>query len=273
MHRSASRKAEALATDGAASALASFKSGAAMVCRPLTRWDLTDVKQKTHAANASPWIAMLASGATALALLAFSAPAHADSVKFGARGGSLGYGVEAGVQPHKRFVVRASIMQAEVNLEETFSDIDYDFTLDLGAAGVQADFYPLFGGIYLTAGVFANDNALSLIAVPTEGITLGPTTYTPAEVGTLTADVAFADVATYLGAGWTIKLPALPIETFFEAGAYFQGAPDISYLATGLAATDPQFLADLDTEAQELEEELSILETYPSVNLGLRLTF
>lgn len=226
-------------------------------------------------AEAHSIMTILKAAAAAIAALTMTAPVLADmpDFKFGGRGGTLGYGLEAGVQPHKRVVVRASITQAQVNLSETFDDIDYDLTLDLGAAGVQLDVYPLFGGIYVTGGVFSNDNTVDLTATPSEGIEIGSTTYTPEEVGTLVGAVTFEDVATYLGLGWTVNFAVLPFESFIEAGAYFQGAPDVSYVATGLLAADPDFLADLDAEATQVEEDLSMLEVYPKLNVGLRFSF
>ncbi len=203
----------------------------------------------------------------------FATSAHADLIKVGGRGGTLGYGGEAGLQLHKRFVLRGSMTRAEINLEETINDIDYDAEIDLGAMGVQADIYPLAGGFYLTGGYFINGNEASLRATPSEGITLGDTVYTPEEVGTLVGDVTFDDTAYFAGLGLTTRIPATPIETFFEGGVYFQGAPEVTYTASGLVANDPTFLADLDAEAAEVQDELAILETYPAINIGLRLSF
>ncbi len=215
------------------------------------------------------WRSVAAGAAMTLA----ATGAHADLIKVGGRGGTLGYGGEVGLQLHKRFVVRGSVTGAEINIEETINDIDYDASIELGAMGVQADIYPFIGGFYVTGGFFLNENQASLTATPSEGIAIGDTVYTPEEVGTLVGDVTFDDTAYFAGLGLTSRIPATPIETFVEGGVYFQGAPEVQYTASGLIANDPAFLADLDAEAAEVEDELAILETYPAINIGLRLSF
>ncbi len=202
-------------------------------------------------------------------------PALADdpNFKFGARAGTLGFGPEIGVQLHKRINVRASFTGAEINAVETIDGIEYDANLRLGASGAQIDIFPMFGGVYVTLGGYANDNAIELTAVPVDDVQVGDTVYTAGQVGELLGDVAFDQFAGYAGLGWTGRLPMTAVETFIEAGAYFQGAPQVDYVATGLLSADPNFLADVTLEAEALEDELSILETYPSVNAGLRIRF
>lgn len=227
----------------------------------------------------------LSLGAAALVGMAFTTPSFAGdrNVKFGARAGTWGYGGEVGLQLHKRFNVRAVMSGAQVNVIEELDDIEFDITADLGAAGVQADLFPLFAGVYLTGGVFSNASNVTLTAMPNEGLTLGPfdingveipaVTYTAEEVGRLDGTIEFEDVATYVGLGWTGRVPLTMLELFAEGGAYFQGDAVVRYEASGLAAQDPQFLADLAAEAQLVEDELNQFGFTPAVNLGLRLRF
>lgn len=215
------------------------------------------------------WLAVVA----AATLASPAAFADIENFKLGARAGTLGYGAEAGVQLHKRVNLRASVTGAKINAEETFDGIEYSVNMTLGATGVQLDLFPLIGGVYLSGGVFSNENEVAFTAVPDTTIQIGDTVYTGADVGQLIGDVTFDDYATYAGLGWTSRMPLLPIETFFEAGAYFQGAPQLDYVATGVATSTPGFLEDLNAEAAEIEDELSQLEFYPVANIGLRLRF
>ena len=211
--------------------------------------------------------------ASTVALAASPAFGDDQNVKFGGRIGTLGYGVEGGFQLHKRINVRASLSGAEINFNETIEGIDYKVTATTGASGAQIDLFPAFFGIYITGGLYSNDNSIELSATPEQGIQIGGTTYTPEQVGRLDGTVTFEDVAPYAGLGWTGKLPFTMIETFFEGGAYFQGAGEIEYVASGLLSEDPGFMADLDAEAAEIQEELSKYEVYPAINIGMRISF
>jgi len=43
--------------------------------------------------------------------------------------------------------------------------------------------------------------------------------------------------------------------------------------ATGLLAQDPGFLADLEVERQQLENEMEDLKAYPVVSIGFNFNF
>lgn len=54
-----------------------------------------------------------------------------------------------------------------------------------------------------------------------------------------------------------------------ELGVLFQGAPNVT-----LTSTNPSVRQnDLDTEARQIEEDLSTLKTYPVVSFGLSYQF
>lgn len=211
----------------------------------------------------------------AISSVLFLPHAGADdrNIKFGARAGTLGYGAEVGIQLHKRLNVRGVMTGAEVNVIQEFEGLEYDATLQLGGSGVQLDLFPLLGGFYVSGGIFSNDNHVTAVVMPTEGITLGPTVYTPADVGRLDASIEVDDTATYLGAGWTGKVPFTMLEMYAEGGAYFQGEAIVRYEASGLLADDPNFLADLSAEADTVSEQLNQLGFYPAAHVGVRLRF
>ena len=84
----------------------------------------------------------------------------------------------------------------------TEDGISYDVELELEGTTLALDWHP-FGGIFrLTGGIIRNGNQVTGDAQLTGNVTIGATTYTPAQVGTLNADIGFDDNAGYLGVGW-----------------------------------------------------------------------
>ena len=210
---------------------------------------------------------MLAIGAPALAM---DTGAGASA---GARAGSLGYGPEGRLQLTDRIAMRVSVTQANFAMDEVIDEIAYDLDMELGAGGAQFDYYPFKRGLYASFGLFSNSNSATLIGTPDQPTTIGTTVYQPAEIGVISGEVLFDDVATFAGLGVSSAVLRSRIEMYAEAGAYFQGAPQLTYSASGLLAFNEAFLADLDAEAAKVEDDLSVLEVYPAASIGMRVRF
>jgi hypothetical protein len=58
-----------------------------------------------------------------------------------------------------------------------------------------------------------------------------------------------------------------------DFGVLLQGDPKVSVTADGLLATDPTFLANLETERSQLADEVDVLKAYPVVSLGVNFNF
>ena len=73
-----------------------------------------------------------------------------------------------------------------------------------------ADIYPFpSSAFHLTAGLYINNNTLEGKGTTSGNYDIGNTTYSGAQVGTLTADVEVGDFSPYLGLGWdtTLDIP------------------------------------------------------------------
>ena len=202
-----------------------------------------------------------------------TATAQADGgLMAGGKISTLGAGGELGLALSDHLTLRASATAFSYDFSETLDDIDSDLELDLGAIGAQLDVHPFANGFFLTGGAFSNLNEITTRAMPSNPVEIGDTVYQPAEIGVIEGVGTFDETVGYLGLGhvwghqdgWQFAA---------EAGAYFQGAPTITYEATGLLANDPGFLADLEAEAASAQSDLENFDTYPVVSLALRRRF
>ena len=211
---------------------------------------------------------------TTLTLLTALAPAYAFAVEpawVGARAGSNGVGGEFGVRIAPTLVLRGVVQGYDYGYDQSIDGIKYDGELKLGSYGAQLDWRPPVVPLYLTAGVFANNNEFALTATPASNVVIGNTAYTPAQVGTLNTKATFDDVAYFVGAG--LKLELGPLETALEAGVYTQGKPKVDYTATGILAANPAFQADLAIESAKIVDELDAAQYWPMVTLQARWKF
>ena len=214
---------------------------------------------------------LFAAAAFAALTLATSVSA-AEEPEIGARVSTLGLGAWAGIKvaPHLR--LRGLANGLNIRYKDTVNDVRYSGKFKLGSAGLQADFYPLDDGpFYLTAGLYSNQNKIHATATPTTSTDIGGISYTPAQIGTLTADGRYKGTAPYLGLGVTFNLAPAVID--LEAGAYFQGKPRVSLTSDGTLAGDPAYQASQEKERQDLQRSLRHTETWPVVAIGVGFRF
>ena len=205
----------------------------------------------------------------ALSALLVTGGAAADGFGLGVKAGTLGFGVEGTFGLSESVNLRAGVNSYSVTGDETASDIRYDGKLELRTLALLLDWHPFAGTFRLTAGLMKNDNALRLTATPTASQTIGGTSYTPADIGTLSGDVTFKSTAPYAGIGWGNAARRGRFGGVFEIGAMFQGKPKVSLRASGGLVSQ----ADLNAEAQEAQTDLDDFKIYPVISLGLSFRF
>lgn len=199
-------------------------------------------------------------------LVATGAAEAGDRVGIGVKVGTLGLGVDLTGRVNNWFSVRGSVNAYDLTKTYSDTDIDYDADATLGAYGVLLDFHPFRGNFRLTAGYMKNRNQIDLEAVPTADVEIGDTTYTPAEVGTLTGGVQFEDSAAYFGLGFgsAAKGPGR-VRFVLDVGALMQGAGDVTIASsTGLVSG-----ADLAKEEAEIEDDISSVSFWPVLAFGI----
>lgn len=206
-----------------------------------------------------------------LAVLLPNAAAAIEPAWVGARVGTGGLGVEVGVRIIPTIVVRGIIQNHQFDYNETIDGIAYTGNGKLGSFGGQVDFRPPLLPIYLTAGLFSNDNGFDFKATPTGAISIGTNTYQSSQVGTLTSKAGFEDIAYYGGLG--LKFGLGPLEGALEGGLYYQGDPQVSFTASGPLATNAAFQNDLEREKMAIADKLDYARYWPMVTLHARWKF
>ena len=220
-------------------------------------------------------------------LMLGAAPASADggldlgSVRVGVHGGTLGLGVNVGLDVSDRVVARGMINMFSLDYEETESGNTFDGDLDLQSIGLVGDWHPLDSGFRVTGGAFLNNNKVSATAVGRD-LEIGGRSY----AGRIDMLLDFETIAPYLGAGWTSDSIGKPGWSFsIDAGLLYQQAPRISAsgtaggcsfsLSTEGDATvrncpDSRVLeADIEAEHADLLIELDNFEWYPVLSIGV----
>ncbi|WP_129645316.1 hypothetical protein [Peristeroidobacter agariperforans] len=225
--------------------------------------------------NSSNWIArgVIALGISTAPFLAHGQDSSAGRWSLGVTGGTLGVGPELAFRASPYLGARANAGFLTISRDEEVDDISYDGDLNLNSFGVMLDWYPTGDGLRISVGARANNNEVELVGAPTTNVTIGGTTYSPAQVGTLVGTVTTDDFAPALTIGYGGTL-AKGFTLGAEIGVLWQGKPTIDNLrATGPLAGTNQFQADIEREQQRIEDEVSDYDLWPILQLAFLYRF
>ncbi len=218
-------------------------------------------------------------GASALAGLLLLGPplvreGHAASgaaVHAGTAGVGAAWAVELGGVLDLRLLAN----YGGLTYRDTMDDIDYDIELDLRSAGVLLDWFPGGGAFRVSGGLFHNGNELRGEARPRSATTIGRTSYTPEQIGTLRASIDFPGTAWYLGLGaGRIARGGRRLTLTLDLGALLYGDPDFSLSADGAYAGREDFRTELERERRDIERDyVDRWAVHPVVAVGLAYRF
>jgi hypothetical protein len=210
-----------------------------------------------------------------LATLVLSNTATAnDDFWFGLKAGTLGFGAEVSWRPIEWLDLRAGGNFYDYDETGAQAGVNYDATLALNTYYLTGNFRFPLSPFRLTVGAYSNHNEVRMVSKDMTSFYLGDNAlpYLPTEVGTLQSVTSFDSVSPYLGAGFDFDvLDRLGLSLDF--GVLWQGDPIVSLTADGLLGSDPGFLADLELERQQLENEVEDLKAYPVVSIGFNFNF
>lgn len=215
----------------------------------------------------------------ALSLISFGQDAHAESgnIALGAKISTLGVGPDLSIGILDSLNIRASGHWGTYSVDGESEDISYECDLNLLSGLVTAEWFPFDGrSFHIVGGVLINGNNLDTDTTLISGLSyeIGGTTYTADNIGTLTGEIDYNTLAPYIGIGWGNPLRKDSNWTFFvDLGVAYQGAADVELTATGVLATDPTFLSDLQQEEDDLEDDLENFKYYPVISLGVTYKF
>jgi hypothetical protein len=212
-------------------------------------------------------------GLLTLALLSCGV-ANADDSEWGVgiKAGTLGLGLEARWSGLPYIDLRIGANGYTYEDDGRQANVLYEADLDLETFYLTANFHFPLSPFRITAGAFANGNELNMISSEPGDFNIGGDFYTGAEVGTLTSTTSFSSTAPYLGLGFDFELFG-KAGLNFDVGVLWQDEPEVSLVATGLLADDPAFMASLENERLQLEDEMSDFKAYPVVSLSFVYNF
>jgi len=205
---------------------------------------------------------------SAIAALPGSLPAQ---VGIGLAGhvGTMGLGLDAAISPAPGFGLRAGANIMPVEINGSFSDVDFSVELQSPQFMALVDLYPA-GGFRLSGGLRYSSSSIVLTGDVTQTVDLGGTSYS---LDSLVGTIVTTDIAPYFGIGF--GNPAASRFGFFvDLGVAYQGAPELGLEAFGNATTVPGFATDLEEERIDIEDNLKkYFKFYPVLSLGFSIGF
>lgn len=195
-----------------------------------------------------------------------------DDFWFGLKAGTLGFGAEASWRPLPWLDVRAGANIYDYDDSGSQAGVNYDATLALDTFYATANFRFPLSPFRLSAGAFANNNELRMVSRDANAFQIGGTVYTPQDVGRLESITSFDSVAPYIGAGFDFDV-INRLGLSLDFGVLWQGDPTVTLTSTGQLANNPAFMAELEAERQELENEVEDLKAYPVISIGFNFNF
>ncbi len=199
------------------------------------------------------------------ALLASPPSAQGQGFAVTGQAGTLGVGggVVLGLAPNVQ--IRGTLDFFPFEPEVDFSDITFDVELPTSVR-LLVDVYPV-GGFRLTGGILIQgDVNVTGEPGPQE---IGGTTYTGAEVGTLTGNMTF-DTALYGGIGFGNPITSR-VGISLDLGVGVRSEPNVTLGATGTAANNAAFLMDLRQEESDIQDDANLLRYYPVISLAISI--
>jgi hypothetical protein len=205
------------------------------------------------------------------------ASAAHGAVGVGIKGGTLGVGADVvfGL-PGDRLNLRLNGNLLNFETDREYSDDEYNIDLDIASIGVLVDWYPTPSQFRISAGVYHVDDDNISIVSRQDTYEFGGVTYTAAQVGVLRGSARLdRTTAPYLGVGYGNALDKNGRwQWFFDAGALFTGSTDVALRAEGGSlSNDPQLIAQIEAERQDVQEDLDDFSVYPVVAFGVACRF
>ena len=208
---------------------------------------------------------------TGLAILPFAASAQTASVSAGF--GTQGANVELGYQFNDMWGARWSTNYFRFGRTTEIDDVTYHGNANLFSTGLLGDFYPFEMGFRVTGGIYYNENEGKFNSRPTSNVTIGSTTYTPAQVGNLTGRISYRDWAPYAGIGYTSNRNQPGFGITGDLGVMFQGSPRVDLTSTGTANALPGYATSLQQERDKIRDDANWTRFYPVARIGVVYRF
>ncbi len=210
----------------------------------------------------------LLSAAALVVGLLVPALVQAQSIGVAARGGTLGVGGELELNLSHWIGVRGGMGTIPVKPSANFGDVKYTIKPPSPLKNIGIDLYPGGSQFRLSGGLlFKHD--IGLDAEPTGSYDINGTTYTGAQVGTLTAAFTYKSTAPYATFGFASRGH---FGLTLDIGGAFMGEPTVSLNATGPISTDPTFQQNKQAEQDKVQTDAGkYMKILPILSVGIRI--
>lgn len=209
-----------------------------------------------------------------LSIALTSLPGYSE-VAAGVHVGTTGIGADVTVSVNDHWSVRGVISRYSRDFDNEVDDIEYEFDMDLSNAALLADWHPTGGLFRVSAGLMINNNSFKGEARPVNAtVEIGDQTFQTNVAGTLKADVSYDTLAPYVGVGWSNAVNKPGLGFAVDLGVMYQGEADVSIKSRGADASVASAIeAELETEEQDVQDELDEYKLYPLVSVGMTYRF
>jgi hypothetical protein len=201
-----------------------------------------------------------------------------DTGRFAVSGksGTLGIGGDFTTGITDNVNARVGLNMLDLDTDDVeIEDIEYDLGIDLQSFSALVDWHIFDDSFRISGGLISMNNKITLDVRPTKSEEIGGITYTPTQIGTLSGSVEIDNLAPYVGIGWGNPLTHNQRWGFTcDFGVAFTGSPDVALTSIGGSlSSDSTFLANLEKERRDIEDDLDSLKFYPVISLGLFFRF
>lgn len=206
-----------------------------------------------------------------LAHAAVTMPPVAVNLGVGTEG--IGGGISTQLVPHT-LNLNIGLSRFGHNFHFTADNANFSSHLRLGSIPIVLAWYPFHGNFSVNAGVYINQNQVSATATPDAGgiYTINGNRYTASQVGSMSGKTHFNQVAPYVGVGWGNPFDGGRWTFLANAGAMYEGNPQVRLSATG-AASNPKLAADVAAAQHSVNSKLNFLNWWPVVTFGVAYRF
>jgi hypothetical protein len=211
------------------------------------------------------------------AILASAASAQAQDGNLAVSGniGTPGVGAELQYRLSDGFVVRGGGDWMSFDYDHAYSGVDYSAKLKTRTGGLFLDWHPGQGGFFVSGGSYFGERKAKLDGAPTGPTQIGDATFTPAQIGTITGDVAMSKTQPFLGLGYDNTFVGDSRWGFrVLGGVSFSDSPKVDLTASGgTLSNDPTFQAELRREEENVRDDAKGFKYFPIVQVGLSYRF
>jgi len=214
----------------------------------------------------------------AVVIAALLGAGSAAAAGVGIRAGTTGIGGDIAFDLVPTLSARVGYSWLEFNASVDSTDTSYDGKTKLSNGNLFLDWAPLGPFFRVTGGLILNANKVDVTAQANGGTyTLGGTTYSAADVGSLTGTVKSGNsAAPYLGIGYG-RVAGAGVNFYADLGVMFQGTPKATLTATCGPATTPALCSQIQVstaiEAVDLQDSIKSFKYYPVASIGVTIGF